>query len=92
MRQARKALGLGGRVNAHAFRHGAGGDLGYTQTEHIKITLMGHAGKQTDQYSRREWLELRKAVEQIGTHWEAPAAYPPPPLEIQFNETPLPSD
>ena len=90
LRQARKALGLEGRVNAHAFRHGAGGDLGYTQTEHIKITLMGHAGKQTDQYSRREWLELRKAVEHIGTDWEAPSEYPPLPLQIRFNETPLP--
>ena len=85
LRQARKALGIGGRINAHAFRHGAGGDLGYTQTEHIKITLMGHAGKQTDQYSRREWLELRKAVEAIGTDWTPPSAFPPPPLEIRFD-------
>jgi len=85
LRQARKALGLDGRVNAHAFRHGAGGDLGYTQTEHIKITLMGHAGKQTDKYSRREWLELRKAVEYIGTDWEPPSAYPPHPLVVRFD-------
>ena len=85
LRQARKALGVEGRINAHAFRHGAGGDLGYTQTEHIKITLMGHAGKQTDQYSRREWLELRKAVEAIGTDWTPPSSFPPPPLEIRFH-------
>lgn len=85
LRQARKALGIEGRINAHAFRHGAGGDLGYSQTEHIKITLMGHAGKQTDQYSRREWVELRKAVETIGTDWSPPSAFPPPPLEIRFD-------
>lgn len=85
LRQARKELGIEGRINAHAFRHGAGGDLGYSQTEHIKITLMGHAGKQTDQYSRREWLELRKAVETIGTDWSPPSAFPPPPLEIRFD-------
>lgn len=86
LRQAKKVLGLSGRINAHAFRHGAGGDLGYTQTEHIKITLMGHAGKQTDQYSRREWLELRKAVEHIGTEWEPPSAYPPHPLVVRFGQ------
>ncbi len=86
LRQARKALGLDGRVNAHAFRHGAGGDLGYTQTEHIKITIMGHAGKQTDQYSRREWIELRKAVEHIGTDWEPPSAFPPNPLVVRFDQ------
>ncbi|WP_246833859.1 tyrosine-type recombinase/integrase [Synechococcus sp. CB0101] len=85
LRQARKALGIEGRINAHAFRHGAGGDLGYSQTEHIKITLMGHAGKQTDQYSRREWLELRKAVEAIGTDWTPPSVFPPPPLETRFD-------
>lgn len=85
LRQAQKVLGTEGRINAHAFRHGAGGDLGYSQTEHIKITLMGHAGKQTDQYSRREWLELRKAVESIGTDWSPPSVFPPPPLEIRFS-------
>ncbi len=85
LRQARRALGIEGRINAHAFRHGAGGDLGYSQTEHIKITLMGHAGKQTDQYSRREWFELHKAVETIGTDWTPPSVFPPPPLEIRFD-------
>lgn len=85
LRTAGKVLGIEGRINAHAFRHGAGGDLGYTQTEHIKITLMGHAGKQTDQYSRREWLELRKAVECIGTEWMPPASFPPEPLKIRFS-------
>jgi integrase len=85
LRQARRALGIEGRTNAHAFRHGAGGDLGYNQTEHIKKLLLGHAGNISDHYTRNDWLKLREAVESIGIEWEAPAAYPPSPLTIRFS-------
>jgi hypothetical protein len=84
LRKAKEELGITGRINAHAFRHGAGGDLGYNQTEHVKKLLLGHAGNITDHYTRNDALKLREAVETIGTEWEAPAAYPPLPLVIRF--------
>lgn len=84
LRKAKSQLGLKGNINAHAFRHGAGGDLGYNQTEHIKKTLLGHSGNLTDHYTRNDWLKLREAVEGIGTDWKPPASFPPPPLEIRF--------
>lgn len=86
LRKAKKVLGIEGRINAHAFRHGAGGDLGYNQTEHVKKLLLGHAGNITDHYTRQDWLRLREAVETIGTEWEPPAAYPPVPLTIRFHQ------
>lgn len=84
LRKAKKTLGVTTRINAHAFRHGAGGDLGYNQTEHIKKLLLGHSGNITDHYTRNDLLKLREAVEIIGTDWKPPAAYPPSPLVIRF--------
>ena len=85
LRKAKKTLGITTRINAHAFRHGAGGDLGYNQTEHVKKLLLGHSGNITDHYTRTDWLKLREAVEIIGTDWEPPAAYPPSPLIVRFS-------
>jgi integrase len=84
LRKAKQTLNITTRINAHAFRHGAGGDLGYNQTEHIKKLLLGHAGNVTDHYTRHDWRKLREAVETIGTPWEPPSSYPPYPLEIRF--------
>ena len=81
LRKAKKELGITGRINAHAFRHGADGDLGYSQTEHVKKLLLGHAGNIKDHYTQNDALKLREAVE---TEWEAPAAYPPATLPIRF--------
>jgi integrase len=85
LRKAKKTLGITTRINAHAFRHGAGGDLGYNHTEHVKKLLLGHSGNITDHYTRTDWLKLREAVEIIGTDWEPPAAYPPSPLVVRFS-------
>jgi len=84
LRKAKSELGLKGNINPHAFRHGAGGDLGYNQTEHIKKTLLGHSGNITDHYTRNDWLRLREAVEGIGTDWKPPDVFPPPPLKLRF--------
>lgn len=67
LRKARRTLGLTSNVTAHAFRHGAGGNLGCNQTEHVKKLLLGHTGNVTDHYIRQDWIQLREAVESIGT-------------------------
>ena len=67
-----KKLNLEGRINPHAFRHGAGGDLGYELPEGLKKKLMGHAGGMTDHYTREDLKKLRAAANVIGTEWEAP--------------------
>lgn len=85
LRKAKSILNIDARLNAHAFRHGAGGDLGYTQTEHVKKLLLGHAGNITDHYTRNDWIQLREAVEAIGTAWSPPNVYPPSPLEVRFD-------
>lgn len=66
-------LELEGRINPHAFRHGAGGDLGYELPEGLKKKLMGHAGGMTDHYTREDLKKLRAAANVIGTEWEPPA-------------------
>jgi integrase len=63
---AKKHLKIEGRTNPHAFRHAAGGDLGYYLPEHIKKKLMGHAGGLTDHYTREDMKVLADAVEFIG--------------------------
>ena len=65
-------LGLEGSFKPHAFRHGAGGDLGYTQTEHTKKMLMGHKGGITDLYTRADLIRMAEAAEEIGTAWQPP--------------------
>ena len=67
-----KKLELEGRINPHAFRHGAGGDLGYELPEGLKKKLMGHAGGMTDHYTREDLKKLRVAANVIGTEWEPP--------------------
>ncbi|MEB3184450.1 MAG: site-specific integrase [Cyanobacteriota bacterium] len=67
-----KKLKLEGRINPHAFRHGAGGDLGYELPEGLKKKLMGHAGGMTDHYTREDLKKLRAAANVIGTPWEPP--------------------
>ena len=67
-----KKLKLEGRINPHAFRHGAGGDLGYELPEGLKKKLMGHAGGMTDHYTRDDLKKLREAANVIGTEWELP--------------------
>lgn len=67
-----KKLELEGRINPHAFRHGAGGDLGYELPEGLKKKLMGHAGGMTDHYTREDLKKLRAAANVIGTDWEPP--------------------
>jgi integrase len=67
-----KKLNLEGRINPHAFRHGAGGDLGYELPEGLKKKLMGHAGGMTDHYTREDLKKLRAAANVIGTEWEPP--------------------
>ncbi len=71
-RSLEKKLKLEGRINPHAFRHGAGGDLGYELPEGIKKKLMGHAGGMTDHYTREDLRKLREAANVIGTEWEPP--------------------
>jgi integrase len=71
-----KKLELEGRINPHAFRHGAGGDLGYELPEGLKKKLMGHAGGMTDHYTREDLKKLRAAANVIGTEWEPPATSP----------------
>ena len=66
----KKKLALQGTFKPHAFRHGAGGDLGYTQTEHTKKMLMGHKGGITDLYTRADLVRMAEAAEEIGTPWE----------------------
>lgn len=66
----KKKLGLQGTFKPHAFRHGAGGDLGYTQTEHTKKMLMGHKGGITDLYTRADLMRMAEAAEEIGTDWQ----------------------
>jgi integrase len=66
----KKKLALQGTFKPHAFRHGAGGDLGYTQTEHTKKMLMGHKGGITDLYTRADLVRMTEAAEEIGTPWE----------------------
>ena len=78
-----KKLKLEGRINPHAFRHGAGGDLGYELPEGLKKKLMGHAGGMTDHYTREDLKKLRVAANVIGTEWE-----PPLIRERQDTETP----
>lgn len=68
--KVKKQLGLNGTFKPHAFRHGAGGDLGYTQTEHTKKMLMGHKGGITDLYTREDLLRIAEAAEEIGTNWQ----------------------
>ena len=63
---AKKDLQIAGRTNPHSFRHAAGGDLGYSQPEHIKKKLMGHVGGITDHYTREDMKVLNEAVESIG--------------------------
>lgn len=70
--KVKKQLGLSGTFKPHAFRHGAGGDLGYTQTEHTKKMLMGHKGGITDLYTRADLLRMAEAAEEIGTPWQPP--------------------
>jgi integrase len=72
--KVKKKLGLEGTFRPHAFRHGAGGDLGYTQTEHTKKMLMGHKGGITDLYTRADLMRMAEAAEEIGTSWEPPRA------------------
>jgi integrase len=67
-----KKLELEGRINPHAFRHGAGGDLGYELPEGLKKKLMGHAGGMTDHYTREDLKKLRAAANVIGTEWKPP--------------------
>ena len=67
-----KKLKLEGRINPHAFRHGAGGDLGYELPEGLKKKLMGHAGGMTDHYTREDLKKLRVAANVIGTEWQPP--------------------
>jgi integrase len=71
-----KKLELEGRINPHAFRHGAGGDLGYELPEGLKKKLMGHAGGMTDHYTREDLKKLREAANVIGTEWQPPATSP----------------
>jgi integrase len=68
-----KKLNLDGRLNPHAFRHAAGGDLTYELPEGIKKKLMGHSGGITDHYTREDLKKLREAAEHIGIAWEPPA-------------------
>lgn len=75
-RLVEKKLELEGRINPHAFRHGAGGDLGYELPEGLKKKLMGHAGGMTDHYTREDLKKLRAAANVIGTEWEPPATSP----------------
>jgi integrase len=71
-RSLEKKLNLVGRINPHAFRHGAGGDLGYELPEGLKKKLMGHAGGMTDHYTREDLAKLRVAANVIGTEWAPP--------------------
>ena len=71
-RSLEKKLNLEGRINPHAFRHGAGGDLGYELPEGLKKKLMGHAGGMTDHYTREDLAKLRAAANVIGTEWAPP--------------------
>ena len=73
-RSLEKKLNLEGRINPHAFRHGAGGDLAYELPEGLKKKLMGHAGGMTDHYTREDLKKLREAADFIGTEWEPPQA------------------
>ena len=77
-----KKLNLEGRINPHAFRHGAGGDLGYELPEGLKKKLMGHAGGMTDHYTREDLKKLRAAANVIGTEWEAPVTSEDPAAEL----------
>ena len=76
-----KKLKLEGRINPHAFRHGAGGDLGYELPEGLKKKLMGHAGGMTDHYTREDLKKLRAAANVIGTEWEPPVTSEDPVAE-----------
>lgn len=71
-----KKLKLEGRINPHAFRHGAGGELGYELPEGLKKKLMGHAGGMTDHYTREDLKKLRAAADVIGTEWHPPVTSP----------------
>ncbi|WP_398329577.1 tyrosine-type recombinase/integrase [Vulcanococcus sp.] len=71
-RSLEKKLNLEGRINPHAFRHGAGGDLAYELPEGLKKKLMGHAGGMTDHYTREDLKKLREASNYIGTDWKPP--------------------
>ena len=77
-----KRLNLEGRINPHAFRHGAGGDLGYELPEGLKKKLMGHAVGMTDHYTREDLKKLRAAANVIGTEWEPPVTSEDPAAEL----------
>jgi len=53
----------------HDFRRGAGGDLGFNVTEHVRLKMMGHSGGMSHGYTRNDLLELSKASEFIGITW-----------------------
>ena len=53
----------------HDFRRGAGGDLGFNVTEHVRLKMMGHSGGMSHGYTRNDLLELVKASEFIGITW-----------------------
>ena len=67
LEKTKKKLEINGNANAHAWRHLSGGYLGYSQTEHLKKTLMGHCGGLTDRYTREDMKSLSQAVECLGS-------------------------
>ena len=53
----------------HDFRRGAGGDLGFNVTEHVRLKMMGHSGGMSHGYTRNDLLELCKSADFVGTPW-----------------------
>jgi len=67
--QDRGKIPFSKRFTPHDFRRGAGGDLGFNVTEHVRLKMMGHSGGMSHGYTRNDLLELSKASEFIGITW-----------------------